>query len=144
MTIASTDEHCKHPALLTLFSENDLRPARRAVKQIVQHFPFDNRQVADITLAVAEACVNGVRYGAAPSVPEDAPVVTVAALPADDHLAIEVRDFGDGFTFEEPHMAENSAESGRGIALIHALMDDVDITSTRRGTKVRMVKYFNR
>lgn len=130
--------------MLALFSEHDLRPTRRAVKQIAQRLPFDNRQIADITLAVAEACVNGVRYGAVESVPEDAPVVTVSTHPAEDHLAIEVRDFGDGFKFECARMPENSAESGRGIALIHALMDDVAITSTRRGTRVRMIKYFAR
>lgn len=130
--------------MLTLFGERDLRPARHAVRQIAQGCPFDNRQVADITLAVAEACVNGVRYGAAQSVPEDEPLVTVSAQSAEDHLAIEVRDFGEGFEFAAPCMPESSAESGRGIALMHALMDDVAITTTQCGTKVRMVKYFSR
>ena len=144
MTKVSTDETYGHRPMLTLFGESDLRPARHAVQQIAQRFPFDNRQVADITLAVAEACINGVRYGATQSVLEDEPVVTVMALPTEDHLAIEVRDFGDGFDVEAPCMPDHFAESGRGIALMHALMDDVAITSTQRGTKVRMVKYFSR
>jgi anti-sigma regulatory factor (Ser/Thr protein kinase) len=126
---------------LTLFSEHDLRPARKAVQKIAQRFPFDNRQVAEITLAVAEACANGVRYG---SSTDDETVVTVITEPGEDHLSIEVQDSGAGFSFHEPRMPEASAESGRGLALIHALMDHVAITSTHSGTRVRMVKYFSR
>jgi anti-sigma regulatory factor (Ser/Thr protein kinase) len=112
------------------------------MQQIARQLPFDNRQVADITLAVAEACVNGVRYGSTDAVKKHEPVVTVTAQPGEDHLSIEVQDFGAGFEFERVTMPEASAESGRGIALIHALMDKVAITSTRRGTRVRMVKYY--
>lgn len=124
-----------------LFSEQDLRPTRSAMQRIAEQLPFDTRQIADITLAVAEACVNGVRYGA---VEGDAPLVTVTALPVGDHLSIEVHDRGHGFVPSAPKMPDVSAESGRGIALMHALMDQVAITSTRCGTHVRMIKYFSR
>ncbi|HEY3269106.1 MAG TPA: ATP-binding protein [Armatimonadota bacterium] len=128
-------------ACLTLSGEADLRPTRRAVQQIAASLPFDGKQVADITLAVAEACVNGVRHGAAPG---DDPLVTVLAHPADDHLSIEVVDRGIGFHIRPMEMPDAFSESGRGIALMHALMDQVAITSSRGGTRVRMIKYFNR
>lgn len=142
MCIVSTPDSYEPRPRLALFGEQDLRPTRRAMKQFAQGLPFDNRQVADITLAVAEACVNGVRHGTVRPIETDEPVVTVTASPAKDHLSIEVQDYGDGFNFERPAMPEATAESGRGIALIHALMDHVAITSTRGGTHIRMVKYF--
>lgn len=131
-------------ALLTLFSEHDLRPTRRAVKEIAESLPFDRRQVADITLAVAEACINGVRHGGASADAAPEPVVFVVTEPAEDHLRIDVEDRGAGFEIQPPAMPGTSAESGRGIALMHALMDDVAITSNRCGTHVRMIKYFSR
>jgi anti-sigma regulatory factor (Ser/Thr protein kinase) len=126
---------------LALFGEQDLRPARRAVREIAETLPFDSRQVADITLAVAEACCNGVRHGVLAT---DAPLVTVTTRRAADYLSIEVSDHGDGFTPSQPRMPEPRSESGRGIALMHALMDNVAIESTARGTRVRMIKYFAR
>jgi anti-sigma regulatory factor (Ser/Thr protein kinase) len=126
---------------LAIFSEQDLRPARHAVREIAKTLPFDSGQVADITLAVAEACCNGVRYGHPAG---DAPMVTVTTQQADGYLAIEVADWGEGFTPAPPRMPEVRAGSGRGIALIHALMDTVAIESTSLGTRVRMIKYFSR
>jgi anti-sigma regulatory factor (Ser/Thr protein kinase) len=126
---------------LAIFSEHDLRPARRAVREIAETLPFDPRQVADITLAVAEACCNGVRYGHPAG---DAPMVTVITREADGYLAIEVADRGEGFSPAPPRMPEARADSGRGIALMHALMDTVAIESTSLGTRVRMIKYFSR
>lgn len=136
MTIVPGSETC-----LALFGEQDVRPARHAVRALAASLPFDDRQVADITLAVAEACCNGVRYTTAGG-PE--PVVTIVTEHGTDHLAIEVADHGAGFAPQEPRMPQPRAECGRGIALMHALMDTVDIQSTARGTRVRMVKYFSR
>lgn len=126
---------------LALSGEKDLRPARRAVRALAESLPFDERQVADITLAVAEACVNSVRHGRVEGVDTS---VCVTAAPDADHLAIEVQDNGSGFEAAAPCMPTHDAESGRGIALIYALMDDVEIRSTRSGTRVRMLKYFSR
>jgi len=126
---------------LALFSEHDLRPTRKAVRHLAERLPFDARQVAEITLAVAEACINGVRHGHAR---RDAPLVTVVADPRDDHLAIEVVDHGRGFHPNPPVMPSPMAESGRGLALMHALMDCVAIDSGQHGTRVLMVKFFAR
>lgn len=126
---------------LSLFGEQDVRPARHAVRALAESLPFDDRQVADITLAVAEACCNGVRY--TPGGGTD-PVVVVTTARGHDHLAIEVADHGAGFAQVEPRMPGPRAESGRGLALMHALMDNVDVQSTARGTRVRMIKYFTR
>jgi anti-sigma regulatory factor (Ser/Thr protein kinase) len=126
---------------LALFGEQDVRPARHAIRALAESLPFDARQVADITLAVAEACCNGVRYTAPAG---DDPLVTVTTERGHDHLAVEIADHGEGFALMAPRMPEPRAESGRGLALMHALMDTVDVQSTARGTRVRMIKYFSR
>jgi serine/threonine-protein kinase RsbW len=133
MTATSVEER------LTLATDLDVRPVRRAVRRIAESLPFDDRQVSEITLAVCEACMNGVRHGAPH---DDGPLVTVTARHHDDHLAIEVKDQGRGFPVGAPEMPEPMSESGRGIALMHNLMDHVAIESGDRGTCVRMVKYF--
>jgi anti-sigma regulatory factor (Ser/Thr protein kinase) len=62
----------------------------------------------------------------------------------EDHLAIEVIDHGSGFQAAPPVMPGPYAESGRGLAIMFALMDQVAIESTHNGTRVHMVKYFVR
>lgn len=124
---------------LTLQADKDVRPIRHAVSRIAGSLPFDSRQVSEIALAVSEACMNGVRHGSAPQV---GPRVTVIARPHEDHLAIEIEDCGGGFPVGVPVMPDPMSETGRGIALMHAMMDHVAITSGEDGTRVRMVKYF--
>lgn len=124
---------------LTLQAATDVRPVRHAVTRIAGNLPFDSRQVSEIALAVSEACMNGVRHG---STSRYGTLVTVTTRLAEDHLAIEVEDCGSGFAVEPPVMPDPMSETGRGIALMHALMDHVAITSGEDGTRVRMVKYF--
>lgn len=126
---------------MELYGEHDLRPTRRVVRSIAERLPFDTRQVADITLAVTEACINGIRYG---STRPERPLVSVAAHPHDDHLHIEVVDYGEGFVPSKPAMPEPYAERGRGLPLMFALMDRVAINSDEDGTRVQLVKYFVR
>ena len=125
---------------LALRDEADIRLTRSYLRQITEDLPFDRRQVADILLAVSEACINGVRYTSRDN--PDASV-TVITEPASDHLMIEVLDNGTGFHVSQPLMPEPMAERGRGIALMHALMDRVDIESNPSGTRVRLVKYYS-
>ncbi|HOC31426.1 MAG TPA: ATP-binding protein [Armatimonadota bacterium] len=130
-----------HTTSLTCRNLADVRVTRTEVKRIAESLPFEPRQVADILLAVCEACMNGVRYGGASDI---VPPVTIHAHHFEDHLRIEVADTGAGFQPSEPSMPDPMAESGRGIALMYALMDDVAIDSTKDGTRVRMIKYFTR
>lgn len=95
-------------------------------------------QVAsDVELALAEACGNVLKH----SGPGDAYEVSITIGPV--LCEIRVTDIGRGFDYESltGEMAGTDAEGGRGIALMHALMDQVRFTSEpERGTIVHLVK----
>lgn len=91
-----------------------------------------------VELAVGEACANVINH----SGPGDAYEVSVAIAPVTCH--IRVVDIGRGFdhhVLSPPEMAGVDAEHGRGVALMHALVDQVRFESEpERGTVVHLVK----
>ncbi len=91
----------------------------------------------DVELALAEACANVVAH----SGPGDVYDVTITIGP--QTCEIRVTDIGRGFDHASlsREMARADAESGRGVALMHALMDQVRFTSEpEQGTVVHLVK----
>lgn len=93
--------------------------------------------VGDVELAVSEACTNVITH----SSPGDAYEVTVTIAPSACH--IRVVDVGHGFDHRAltPEMAGLDAEHGRGVALMHALVDKVHFESQSEvGTVVHLVK----
>lgn len=91
-----------------------------------------------VELAVTEACANVIDH----SGPGDAYGVAVSIGPAACH--IRVVDVGRGFDHEAlslSQIADEHAEHGRGVALMHALVDQVRFESEpERGTVVHLVK----
>jgi serine/threonine-protein kinase RsbW len=92
----------------------------------------------DVELAVTEACANVIDH----SGPGDAYEVTFTLRSGVCH--IRVIDVGRGFdhaSLSSPRMADDQAEHGRGVALMHALVDQVHFESEpERGTVVHLVK----
>lgn len=122
--------------------------ARLALAGVARSMPVGPELLADLKLAVTEACGNAVRhaYGA------DEGSVEVEFVVADDRLEMIVEDQGSGIglpldelTREEPFEAslEEHADGGMGIAIIRAIVDELDVRAGRdgRGTVVRMTKY---
>jgi serine/threonine-protein kinase RsbW len=113
--------------------------ARLALAGLARMLPAEDEVVADLKLAVTEACGNVVRhaYGDAPG------DVFVSYAVRDDSLEILVEDRGRGL---EPDAAEvasiSPADSGMGMAIIRTIVDEleVDTGSDGRGTVVRMTK----
>jgi serine/threonine-protein kinase RsbW len=93
--------------------------------------------IGDIELALAEACTNVLRHAAAS---DDEYVVELKI--EDDNCSIEVVDAGDGFDHSNiPDSLPEGAESGRGIQLMRALVDDLQFVSDKEsGTVVRLKK----
>jgi serine/threonine-protein kinase RsbW len=91
----------------------------------------------DVELALAEACSNVLTHAG----PGDAYDVEIDI--GSDNCIIRVIDRGAGFEppGAPPSMSGHDAESGRGMALMNVLMDNVRFTSEPDGgTIVQLVK----
>jgi serine/threonine-protein kinase RsbW len=113
--------------------------ARLALSGIARSLPLDQEELADLKLAVTEACGNAVRhaYGA------DGGSVEVAFVVGSDSLEMIVEDQGSGIGEAEDQEQPEPLEGGMGMSIIRAVMDDVDVGEGEdgRGTVVRMTKY---
>ena len=118
--------------------------ARLALAGIARETPIEESVLADLKLAVTEACGNAVRhaYAGAPGVVE----VRFAVEPGS--IEIVVSDDGDSqhvpATLPSALPADDGlAESGMGLAIIEAVVDALDVAPRgggHNGTVVRMTK----
>jgi serine/threonine-protein kinase RsbW len=96
--------------------------------------------VADLKLALTEACSNSVRHAYEEG---REGIVEVRYELADDHIAVEVTDDGAGF---DPVVIERAQEEldegGLGIAIIRAITDELEIgVRAGGGSRLRFTKY---
>ena len=114
-------------------------PARAENVAVVRHvlggigdaLDLDHEVLADIKLAVSEACANVVVHAYATAGPGfmDLEVTTLG-----EHLAVIVRDHGRGMT-----PRADSPGLGVGLPLIASLAETLELTNgTDGGTEVRM------
>lgn len=114
--------------------------ARLALSGVGRNLPLEDEQLADLKLAVTEACGNAVRH-AYPS--GDGPV-GLAFVIHGDRLVMIVEDQGTGGRLPQADATmPESLESGMGMSIIRAIVDEVEVEpgSDGRGTVVRMTKY---
>jgi serine/threonine-protein kinase RsbW len=119
--------------------------ARLALAGLARSLPLDQEELADLKLAVTEACGNAVRhaYGASPG------SVGVSFRVGQSSLEMIVEDQGAGIVHlddNEPlelELEPESLEGGMGMAIIRAVVDEVDVRegADGRGTVVHMTKY---
>lgn len=110
---------------------------RRTMKGALDALGVPRAQAHDIQVAVSEACTNVLDHV------EDGDEYMMTCTVSEDLAAIEVVDTGRGFDSESLGHAEadHSAEEGRGIQLIRALVDNVQFSSLpERGSIVRFEK----
>ena len=105
----------------------------------VRGFPED--ALADLKLALTEACTNSVRHAYADS--EGLVEIVYELHP--DRLVVEVSDHGEGFARPpgpvEPGDGDELSEGGLGIAIIEALADELEIgKGAAGGSRLRFVK----
>ncbi len=117
--------------------------ARLALGGLARRLPVDADALADLKLAVTEACGNAVRHAYADG---DGGPVAVALVVHSDRLEMIVEDQGAGI--DRPRADEwevnQLPEGGMGMAIMRAVVDELDITAGAdgRGTVVHMTKYF--
>jgi serine/threonine-protein kinase RsbW len=103
----------------------------------LRSFPDD--VLADLKLALTEACTNSVRHAYDGG---EGMVEILYELHA-DRLVVEVSDTGEGFDHgeSEPEDTDELSEGGLGIAIIQALADELEITRRNGGgSRLRFVK----
>jgi serine/threonine-protein kinase RsbW len=117
--------------------------ARLALAGLARSLPVDQEMLADLKLAVTEACGNAVRH--AYRAGEGS--VGVAFVVAGDRLEMIVEDQGSGIELP-PLDAEWAAtgtvpEGGMGMAIIRAIVDELEVRdgADGQGTVVHMTKY---
>jgi serine/threonine-protein kinase RsbW len=99
--------------------------------------------VADLKLALTEACTNSVRHAYEEG---REGVVEVRYALAADRIEVEVADDGDGF---DPALVtaslEDLDEGGLGIAIIRAVTDELDIGARGdgHGSRLRFTKFLH-
>jgi serine/threonine-protein kinase RsbW len=115
--------------------------ARLALAGLARSVPLDPELLADLKLAVTEACGNAVRHAYGEG---DGPV-SVAFVAGEDRLEMIVEDRGSGLDIGELREwdAEKQRDGGMGMAIIREIVDELDVQSgpDGRGTVVRMTKY---
>jgi serine/threonine-protein kinase RsbW len=117
--------------------------AEELALQAAKKLGFDEDDQNNIGMAVRECMVNAVVHGNRYNKNK---VVHLEMESSRESLTITIADEGEGFDFQslpDPLAPENLLrQSGRGLLLIRAFMDEVDVhRRADGGTEVRLVKH---
>jgi serine/threonine-protein kinase RsbW len=126
----------------------DARPenlalTRLALAGVAANAGAPREVLADLKLAVTEACTNVIQHAYGGGDATGSIVVRYTGEPGT--IAIEVEDSGSGF---EPGASpggagRNGSGNGMGLMIIRVLTDELEIASTGAGTRLRLVKRFS-
>ena len=111
------------------------RAARSLVREAAAEAGLDGESVWDLMLAATEAVTNAIKHGK--PWPNDCILFVTAPCPRG--LCVQVCDLGTFDSALEPAPVE--ATSGRGMQIIAALVDRLELTSRHGRTLVRFEKH---
>jgi serine/threonine-protein kinase RsbW len=113
--------------------------ARLALSGFARELPVGDELLADLKLAVTEACGNAVRH----AYPDGRGDVSVSYVLSDGALEMIVADEGSGVETSDVEQAmPASMDGGMGMSIIRTIVDELDVQpgADGRGTVVRMMK----
>ncbi len=110
-----------------------LAEIRLVLRRWLRHQGANDSQTLEITLAVSEACTNAIEHAYSPAPAE----FTLRATARDGQLAFVVTDAGRW-------RAPRGEDRGRGLTIIRAAMDDVEVNSSEAGTEIVMHRKISR
>ncbi len=116
--------------------DHELAGARQRLRAWLRQHPFTDDEIDDILVAVGEASSNALEHGSRRV--EDG-VVAVEVSLGDGELIATVSDHG---AWDEDSTRSVREGRGRGLAIMHALMDAVDVRRNRTGTSVVLRRSF--
>jgi serine/threonine-protein kinase RsbW len=121
---------------------DSVNKAEQAARDLAVRAGFPSDEADRISMAVREAAVNAVLHG---NQYDQNKRLLVAFETTPDSLTISVRDEGAGLNPEsipDPLAPENLLkQSGRGIFLIRAFMDEVRFRTLNPGTEITLIKH---
>ncbi|WUI26013.1 SpoIIE family protein phosphatase [Mycobacterium sp. NBC_00419] len=124
----------RHPAPLNFRIPADashLAPARVALRSWLSAAGIDHDQAQDVLVAAGEAVTNAIEHGYRHI---DGGTITLQATSEVDRLHLTITDSGSW----KPKQTLANSHRGRGIQIMRALMEDVDILPDNNGTTVRL------
>jgi len=104
-----------------------LAEIRLVLRRWLRHHGADDSQTLEITLAVSEACTNAIEHAYSPAPAE----FTLRATAHEGRLTFVVSDAGRW-------RAPRGEDRGRGLTIIRAAMDEVEVNSSDAGTEIIM------
>lgn len=115
--------------------------SRLALAGLARVRPLPDETLADLKLALTEACSNSVRH----AYDDGEGHVEISFELHPDRLVVEVADDGSGFEPAQPGERDEDAElteGGLGIAIIRSIADEVEIGGGAggRGSRLRFTK----
>lgn len=141
------DPAAAHPLLAIDFRIGPVEAAvqlvRGQVRALLEQHGFRGDQVEAVLLGLDEVVMNACFHGGAAMLQQ---AVELHVALYDDRVTFEVLDRGtftprDGHARAAAQLPDDAAESGRGLFLIHATMDEVSFAPREGGgTRVRLVK----
>jgi anti-sigma regulatory factor (Ser/Thr protein kinase) len=109
-----------------------LASMRSLLRRWLRHLDGSDQEIAEITTACGEAATNAIEHAGAGG---DTPFELDGRLDGRE-IVITVRDFG-------AWRAPREGDQGRGLSLMRALMDEVEVTPGPAGTTVLLRRLLN-
>ncbi len=118
---------------------NYISIARTTAALIASKLDFDIESIEDIRIAVSEACNNAIQHSQ-----QNNSYFEIEYILEKNTFIARIIDSGKGYdenAYQEPDLKELN-ESGLGIFIMKALMDEVEINASKdEGTCVKLSKY---
>ncbi len=130
----------RHPTPLEATIPADpihLAPARAALREWLTCAGIDYDQAQDVLVAAGEAVTNAIEHGYRDL---DGGTITLQATSDVDLLRLTITDTGSW----KPKQAGGNSHRGRGIQIMRALMEEVDILPNSTGTTVHLAARIRR
>jgi anti-sigma regulatory factor (Ser/Thr protein kinase) len=120
--------------LHVLARRSELGVARKYAEDVAAAFGLDADSRYEFVYAVNEAVTNAIRHGAS----DEEDMIHMSIVADAERLTFSVSDRG---TFPMPGVdGAETSESGRGLALMASLVDEVNLNIDPGGTTVRLSK----